>query len=65
MKPKPPNVGGHRGDRLPRSEDGRRERNKMIYLLLATLAALMGSASLMIVTRAGESDGVCKYDKEV
>lgn len=33
----------------------------MIYLIFVTLSALMGISSFMIVTRAGEKDGVCKY----
>lgn len=36
----------------------------MIYLIFATLAALMGCASFMIVTRAGEIEGVCNYRKD-
>ena len=34
----------------------------MIYLLFAIIAALMGCASFMIVTRAGERDNICKYN---
>lgn len=36
----------------------------MIYLIIAILAALMGCASFMILTHAGENDGICKYRKD-
>ena len=36
----------------------------MIYIFLLILSALMGCVSFMIVTRAGEKDGVCKYKME-
>ena len=36
----------------------------MVYVLLLILAAFMAFASFMIVTRAGEKDGVCKYNEK-
>ena len=34
------------------------------YVIISALAALMLAGSVAVVTRAGENDGICKYDRD-
>lgn len=34
------------------------------YIIIAILTALMLAGSIAAVTRAGEKEGICKYDRD-
>ena len=36
----------------------------MIYIILTLITAIMAAGIVAIVSKAGENDGICKYNKE-
>ena len=34
------------------------------YIIITAIAALMLAGSVAVVTRAGEKDGICQYDRD-